>query len=66
MEDHRLFAHVGDELTESLSVFDLWFFVRWDDGVDKLPVDILRPSDDDGVDGWGSVERRELFLHGGP
>ena len=61
-----MFAHVGVELTESLSVVDLWFFVGWDDGVDKRLVDILRPSNDDGADGWGSVERREIFLHGGP
>ena len=61
-----MIAHVGGKLTDSLSVVDLWFFVRWDDGVNKHLVDLLRPSDDDRVDGKGSVERREIFLHGGP
>ena len=61
-----MFTHGGVELTESLSVVDLWFFVGWDDGVDKGLVDLLRPSDDDRVHGWGSVERKEIFLHGGP
>ena len=50
-----MFAHVGGKLTESLSVVDLWFFVGWYDGVDKRLVGLLRPSDDDRFDGWGSV-----------
>ena len=33
LEDCRSFAHVGGELTESLSVVELWFFAGWDDGV---------------------------------
>ena len=53
-----MFAHIGGELTDSLSVVDLWFFVGWDDGADKRLVDLPRTSDDDGVDGWGSVDRR--------
>ena len=36
------------------------------DGVDKILVDLLGPSDDDGGDGWGGVERGEIFFHGGP
>ena len=61
-----MFAHGVGELTESLSVVELWLFVGWYNGVDKRLVDLLRPSDDDRVDGWGSVERREIFFHGGP
>ena len=61
-----MFAHVGGKLTESLSVVDIWVFVGWDDGVDKRLVDLLRPSDNYGVNGWGSIEKREIFLHGGP
>ena len=46
-----MFAHIGGKLTVSLSVVDLWFFVGWDNGVDKRLVDLLRPSNDDGFDG---------------
>ena len=53
LEDGRLFVHVGGKLTESLSVVDLWFLVGGDDGVDKRLMDLLGPSNDDGVDGWG-------------
>ena len=60
-----MFAHVGGELTESLSVVDLWFLVGGNNGVSKRLVDVFRPSNDDGVNGWGSVERREIFFHGG-
>ena len=66
LEDCRLFIHVGGELTQSLSVVDLWFLVGGNNGVDKRLVDLFGPSDDNGVDGWGSVERREIFFHGGP
>ena len=54
-----MFAYVGGKLTESLSVVDLWFFVGWDDGVDKRLVDLLRHSNDDRVDGWESVSRAD-------
>ena len=66
LKDLRLFAHVGGNLNESLSVVDLWFSVRGNDGVDKSLVDLLGPSDGDGVDGRGSAERREIFFHGVP
>ena len=66
LEDCRLFVHVGGNLTESLSVVDLWLLVGGNDGVDILLMDLLGPSDDDGADGRGSVERREIFFHGGP
>ena len=66
LEDFRLFFHVGGKFTESLSIVDLWFLVGGNDGVDKRLVDLLRPSDDDGVDGRGSVERREILFHGVP
>ena len=66
LEDCRLFVHVGGELTDIRSVVDLWFLVRGDGSVDKRLVDLLGHSDYDGVDGQGSVERREILFHGGP
>ena len=66
LEDFRLFVHVGGKLTDIRSVVDLWFLVRGGGSVDKRLVDLLGHSDDDGVDGRGSVERREILFHGGP
>ena len=45
-----MFVHVGGELTESLIFVYLWFLVGGNDGVDKRLVDLLGPSNDDGVD----------------
>ena len=56
LEDCFLFVQVGGKLTESLSVVDPWFLVRGNDSVDKRLMDLLGPSDDDGVDGRGSVD----------
>ena len=54
------FGHVGGKLTDSLSVVDLYFLVRGNGSVDKRLVGLLGPIDDDGFDGWGSVERRGI------
>ena len=35
LEDCHLLAHVGGELTKSLSVVDLWFFVGGNDSMDS-------------------------------
>ena len=53
-------------MTESLSFVYLWFLVIGKESVDKRLVDLFGTSDDDGVNGWSIVERREIFFHGGP